>query len=193
MGHIQVEPVHCQKQHSKASKHAHNTHGSGDSDDLSHIPTNRAFFQTSVIVGDGHDWYIVQEGKEYDHYCSNWIKVEEDHGQDHEEHNPYCLRDTVDGIGVHPLKYTPCLFYGPDNDREPRCGKHQICCGTGRICCPADSNSNVCLLECWCIIDPVTSHACNVVSGLEYLHNGELVFWKNLSKPVCLFYPFTYV
>jgi hypothetical protein len=58
-----------------------------------------------VVIGDGQNGAVVEQGQYHDHHGRQRIEVEDQNSQGHEQQCAQRLGDAVDSVAVHALEY----------------------------------------------------------------------------------------
>src|ERR1700722_13395899 len=84
-------------------------HG-GDPQYEAHVPGFGLVLVLDVVISDGQDRSIIEQRQHHDHYRGQWIEVEHEDCQRHEQQHSQCFGDAVDCIAVHSLEDTTTLL-----------------------------------------------------------------------------------
>ena len=90
------------------------------------IPTHRFLTDARVVVSNRQDGQVIEQRQQDDHQRSNWIKIEHDDTQCHEQDDANGFRDAKRGITLHALESNTRLFHCFVNDTQAGGGQDNI-------------------------------------------------------------------
>jgi len=143
-------------------------------EDFFQLPWVRKRRRLHSILGNGHDGSIVQDGDNKDHERGE-VEFPYQSNEHESKHNTDGDGNSVDCVILHPLEDGSACQNSTHDHTESWLGQDNVW-GTSRcISGISNSDTNVCLLQCWGIIHTITSHSTDMLSILQSLHNLILV------------------
>ena len=137
-----------------------------------------------VVVGNGQNRAVVEQGQHHDHHRGQRIKVEDQDRQGHEQQHAQGLGNAVDRVAVHPLEDFPALLDRVDDHRQAGGHQHDGRRGARRVRGARNGDAAVGLLQRRGVIHPVAGHADDVAALLQDIDNMELVLREHLGEAV---------
>ena len=83
---------------SKRRERPDDTEHGGDSQNSAHVPDFGLVPVDDVVVCDPQDGGVVEQRQHDDHDCRQWIEIEDDDRQRHEQKNTQRLGDAIDRV-----------------------------------------------------------------------------------------------
>ena len=163
------------------------TQGGSNSEHFRHIPADRFFLDLGIVIGNGQDGNIVEQGQYNDHQGRDRVKVKDHDGQGHEQDNTNSLRNSKDGVALHPFKGDSGLLNGVIDNRQPRRGEDDVSRRPGGVGGIGNGKTAVRLFQGRCIIDTVTGHADDMAGFLQAVHQHVLILGHDLGKDIGCF------
>ena len=149
-----------------------------------HIPAHRPVLNLHIVIGDGHDRDVVQQGLEHDHDRGERHEVVDEIDQHHDQHDVDGHGDAVIDIAGDALEDRAGFHDGVDDGRQARRGQDQGRCSPRRIRRPAHRHAAIGLLEGRGVVHAVSGHGHDVAALLQRLHDGELVLGEDAPEAI---------
>ncbi len=159
----------------------------GNPQHQTHVPGLGLILVMNVVISDGQDGSVVEQRQYHDHHRRQWIEVEHQDRQRHEQQHAQRLSNTVDRIAVHPLERFSALLDRVDNHRQAGRHQHDGCRRARGVRGAGNGDAAVSFLQRGGVVHPVARHADNVAALLQHVHDMELVFGEYLGKTVGFF------
>ena len=116
---VEMEDALSEIEQTERSDNSDDSQHRGDCQHEPHVPGFGLVLVLDVVVGDRKDGSVVEQRDHDNHDGGHRVEIEDQDRQGHEEQDAQRLRDAVDGVAVHPLKYAATLFDGVDDHRQP--------------------------------------------------------------------------
>ena len=151
-----------------------------------HVPGLGLILVMNIVIGNGQDGAVVEQRQHHDHHRRQWIKVEDQDRQRHEQQHAQRLGDAVDRVAVHPLEDAAALLDRVDDHRQAGRHQHDGRRRARRVRRARNGDAAVGFLQRGRVIHPVAGHADDVAALLQHIHDVELMFGKHLGETVGL-------
>ena len=179
-----VKDAIAEVEHAECGHRADDTENRGHPENDVHVPGFRLIPVANIVVSDGQDGRVIQQGQHHDLNGSHWEEVENQNHQRDEQQDAKGLGDPVDRVAVHPLEDLAALLdriddHGQTGSRQHDRGRRP--CGVRRS---RYGDPTVGLLERRGVVDSVTGHADDVATLLEHVHDVVLVLGEHLGVAV---------
>lgn len=181
---IEVVVIFSQVEEDEALHHGKKSENTGDQKDAGHVPFDGACGGAGIVVSDGHDGKIVQQGEGDNHDCAEREEIEEEDRGNHKEHDRDRHRDAIEHVAHHAFENPAGFLDAVDDDREARGGENKGGGGAGGIGCARDGDADIGLFEGGGIIDSIARHADDVPGGLEGLDDAVFMFREDACEAV---------
>mmetsp|Transcript_2737 Transcript_2737/g.6606 ORF Transcript_2737/g.6606 Transcript_2737/m.6606 type:complete len:361 (-) Transcript_2737:1255-2337(-) len=185
-----------QQQH--GGRHRNHAKPRGDRKEDGEVPTLGARRWLHVIVRDGDDGAVVEDGDDHQGYYGEVeegavpdalvvLGVDGQHGKEEKGQELDSACHAVNDVVLHPLEDAPGDDDGVDDDGESGRGKDQVGGGPRCVGGALHRNADVCALERRRVVHPVARHPAAVPFLSQRLHDEELVLRKHLREAVAVF------
>ena len=149
-----------------------------------HVPALGLRRRRHIVIGDGHDRNVVEQGQHHDHDRGERLEFEEHDRRHHQQHDVERHRDPVIDVALDALENLPRADDGVDDGRKARRGQDQgrgTARGIGR---PAHRDAAIGLPKGRRVVHPVAGHRDDMAALLQGLDDFVFVLRKHPAEAV---------
>ena len=185
---VQMKHPLPQIEQTKRRDYPDNAEHGRDPEHQPHVPGLGLVFVMHVVIGDGQNGAIVEQGHHHDHDRGHRVEVKDQDRQGHEKQHAQRFGDSVDRIAVHALEDAAAFLDCVDDhgqDREP--GAQWIAAARAVSVAPETAMPQSAFFSAGASFTPSPVMPTMWPRCCSDVHNVELVFRKDLRETIRLF------
>jgi len=137
-----------------------------------------------MVISHREDGNIIEQRQQNDHQRRNGIKIKNQNGQRHEQHNTDGLGNAQSGVALHPFKGNPRLLDRLVNHRQTGGGQNNVGSSPGSIRSVGDRKTAVRFFQGGSIIHTIPGHSHDMSAFLQSRHDPIFILRHHLRKNI---------